>query len=67
MRKTMYNYAKTIDDLPKDAKSSFIETKEIRIEAAGEMLSSQRLRSETKYNIDTIKMGLGDSTEFKGV
>jgi hypothetical protein len=63
----MYNYAKTIDDLPKDAKSSFIETKEIRIKAAGEMLSSQRLRSETKYNIDTKKMGLGDSTEFKGV
>jgi hypothetical protein len=63
----MYNYAKTIDDLPKDAKSSFIETKEIRIKAAGEMLYSQRLRSETKYDIDTIKMGLGDSKEFKGV
>ena len=63
----MYNYAKTIDDLPKDAKSSFIETKEIRIKAAGEMLGSQRLRSETKYNIDTINMGLGDSAEFKGV
>ena len=38
----MYNYAKTIDDLPKDAKSSFIKTKEVRIEAAGEMLNSQR-------------------------
>ena len=63
----MYNYAKTIDDLPKDAKSSFIKTKEIRIKAAGEMLNNQRLRPETKYNIDTIKMGLGDSTEFKGV
>ena len=63
----MYNYAKTIDDLPKDAKASFIETKEIRIKAAGEMLNSRLLRSETKYNIDTIKMGLGDSTEFKGV
>jgi len=63
----MYNYAKTIDDLPKDAKSSFIETKEVRIKAAGEMLNSQRLRPETKYNIDTINMGLGDSAEFKGV
>ena len=63
----MYNYAKTIDDLPKDAKSSFIETKEIRIKAAGEMLNSQMLRSERKYDIDTINMGLGDSTEFKGV
>ena len=63
----MYNYAKTIDDLPKDGKSSFIETKEIRIKAAGEMLGSRIFRSKTKYNIDTIKMGLGDSTEFKGV
>ena len=63
----MYNYAKTIDDLPEDAKLSFIETKEIRIIAAGEMLGSRMLRSETKYNIDTIKMGLGDSAEFKGV
>ena len=60
-------YARTIDDLPKDSKSSFIETKEVRIKAAGEMLNSQRIRSETKYNIDTIKMGLGDSAEFKGV
>ena len=63
----MYNYAKTIDDLPKDAKSSFIETKEVRIKAAGEMLNSQMLRSKTKYDIDTINMGLGDSREFKGV
>ena len=63
----MYNYAKTIDDLPEETKLSFIETKEVRIKAAGEMLNSQRLRPETKYNIDTIKMGLGDSAEFKGV
>ena len=63
----MYNYAKTIDDLPEETKLSFIETKEVRIKAAGEMLNSQRLRLETKYNIDTIKMGLGDSAEFKGV
>ena len=63
----MYNYAKTIGDLPEETKLSFIETKEVRIKAAGEMLNSQRLRLETKYNIDTIKMGLGDSAEFKGV
>jgi len=63
----MYNYAKTIDDLPEDAKLSFIETKEIRIKAAGEMLGSRILTSETKYYINTRKMGLGDSTEFKGV
>tara|TARA_B000000609_G_C23936662_1_gene221493 strand:+ start:96 stop:287 length:192 start_codon:yes stop_codon:yes gene_type:complete len=63
----MYNYAKTIDDLPEETKLSFIETKEVRIKAAGEMLNSQRLRLETKYNIDTINMGLGDSAEFKGV
>ena len=63
----MYNYAKTIDDLPKDEKASFIETKEIRIKAAREMLGSQMLRSKTKYDIDTIKMGLGDSSEFEGV
>ena len=63
----MYNYTKTIGDLPKDTKLSFIKTKEIRIKAAGEMLGSQMLRSKTKYDIDTIKMGLGDSTEFKGV
>ena len=63
----MYNYAKTIDDLPKDAKSSFIETKEVRIKAAGEMLNSRIFRVENKYDINTVKMGLGDSTELKGV
>ena len=61
----MYNYAKTIDDLPKDTKLSFIETKEIRINAASEMLRSRQ--QKTKYKIDTIKMGLGYSAEFKGV
>ena len=63
----MYNYARTIDDLPKDAKSSFIETKEVRIKAAGEMLNSRIFRVENKYDINTVKMGLGDSTELKGV
>ena len=61
----MYNYAKTIDDLPKDEKASFIETKEIRINAASEMLRSRQQKG--KYKIDTINMGLGDSAEFKGV
>ena len=61
----MYNYAKTIDDLPKDSKSSFIETKEVRIKAASEMLRNRQ--PKTKYKIDTINMGLGDSAEFKGV
>ena len=61
----MYNYAKTIGDLPEDTKLSFIATKEIRISAASEMLRSRQ--PKTKYKIDTIKMGLGDSAEFKGV
>ena len=61
----MYNYAKTIGDLPEETKLSFIETKEIRINAASEMLRSRQ--PKTKYTIDTIKMGLGDSAEFKGV
>ena len=61
----MYNYTKTIGDLPKDTKLSFIATKEIRINAASEMLRSRQ--QKTKYKIDTIKIGLGESTEFKGV
>ena len=63
----MYNYAKTIDDLSEDIKLSFIETKKIREVAAIEMLNSRRLRTKIKYNIEFIEMGLGDSTEFKGV
>ena len=43
----MYNYAKTISDLPEDTKLSFIETKEIRINAASEMLRSRQ--PKTKY------------------
>jgi hypothetical protein len=61
----MYNYAKTIGDLPEDTKLSFIETREIRINAASEMLRSRQQKA--KYKIDTIKMGLGYSAEFKGV
>ena len=63
----MYNYAKTIDDLSEDIKLSFIETKKIREVAAVEMLNSRMLRKKNKYNIEFIEMGLGDSTEFKGV
>ena len=63
----MYNYAKTIDDLSEDTKLSFIETKEIRVVAAVEMLNSRMLRTKTKYNIEFTEMGLGDSIEFKGV
>ena len=63
----MYNYAKTINDLSEDEKLLFIETREIRIEAAGEMLNSRIFRAENKYDINTINMGLGDSTELKGV
>jgi len=63
----MYNYAKTIDDLSEDIKLSFIETKKIREVAAIEMLNSRMLRKKIKYNIEFIEMGLGDSTEFKGV
>jgi hypothetical protein len=58
----MYNYTKTIGDLPKDTKLSFIATKEIRINAASEMLRSRQ--PKTKYKIDTIKTGLGDSAAF---
>ena len=63
----MYNYAKTIDDLSEDAKLSFIETKEIRVVAAVEMLNSRMLRTKNKYDIEFKEMGLGHSSEFKGV
>ena len=63
----MYNYAKTIDDLSEDKKLSFIETKEIRVVAAAEMLNSRMLRTKNKYDIEFTEMGLGDSIEFKGV
>ena len=63
----MYNYAKTIDDLSEDTKLSFIETKEIREIAAAEMLNSTMLRTKNKYDIEFTEMGLGNSTEFKGV
>ena len=63
----MYNNAKTINDLSEDEKLLFIETREIRIEAASEMLNSRIFRVENKYDINTVKMGLGDSTELKGV
>jgi len=63
----MYNYVKTMDDLSEHTKKSFIETKEIRVEAATAMLNSRILRAKTKYDIEFTEMGLGNSTEFKGV
>ena len=63
----MYNYAKTIDDLSKDAKRSFIETKEIRVMAAVEMLNSTMLRTKNKYDIEFEGMSLSASAELKGV
>ena len=63
----MYNYAKTIDDLTEDIKLSFIETQEIRELAAVEMLNCRMLRTKNRRNIEFKEMGLGDSTEFKGV
>ena len=63
----MYNYAKTIDDLSEEAKLSFVETKEIRESAAVEMLNCRTLRTKTRRNIEFKEMGLGNSTEFKGV
>ena len=59
----MYNYVKTMDDLSENAKKSFIETKEIRVEAASAMLNSRMLRAKTKYDIEFTEMGLGSSTE----
>ena len=63
----MYNYAKTMDDLTEDAKLSFIETKEIRVEAAAAILNSRMFRAKIKHDIEFTEKGLGDSTEFKGV
>ena len=63
----MYNYVKTMDDLSENAKKSFIETKEIRVEVAAAMLNSRMLRTKNKYDIEFTKMGLGNSKEFKGV
>ena len=63
----MYNYVKTMDDLSENAKKSFIETKEIRVEVAAAMLNSRMLRTKNKYDIEFTKMGLGNSKEFEGV
>ena len=63
----MYNYVKTMDDLSEHTKKSFIETKEIRVEAAFTMLNSRMLRAKTQCEFEFTEMGLGSSTEFKGV
>ena len=63
----MYDYLKTINDLPAEIKRTFIETKEIRNFAAYEMLTSRVFEKENEFNLKFLKMGLGDSEEFKGV
>ena len=46
----MYNYARTIDDLPKTQNHHLLKPKEIRIEVS-EMLNSQRfkIRNEIQH------------------
>ena len=63
----MYDYLKTINDLPTEIKRTFIKTKEIRNFAAYEMLTSRVFEKENEFNLKFLKMGLGDSKEFKGV
>ena len=63
----MYDYLKTINDLPTEINRTFIETKEIRNFAAYEMLTSRVFEKENEFNLKFLKMGLGDSKEFKGV
>jgi len=63
----MYDYLKTIDDLSTEIKRTFIETKEIRNRAAYEMLTSRVFEKENEFGLKFLKMGLGDSKEFKGV
>ena len=63
----MYDYFKTIDDLSTEMKLTFIETKEIRNLAAYEMLTSRVFEKEKEFDLKFLKMGLGDSKEFKGV
>ena len=63
----MYDYLKTINDLPIEIKRTFIETKEIRNLAAYEMLKSRVFEKKDEFDLKFLKVGLGDSKEFKGV
>ena len=63
----MYNYVKTISDLSEENQLSFIATKEIRMIAAYEMLNVRAHQMKNRYDVEFGEMGLGSSTEFKGV
>ena len=63
----MYDYFKTIDELSIETRLRFIETKDTRNLAATEMLSSRVFEKENKIDLKFLKVGLGDSKEFKGV
>ena len=63
----MYDYFKTIDELSIETRLRFIETKDTRESAAREMLGSRVFEKENKIDLKFLKVGLGDSKEFKGV
>ena len=63
----MYDYCKTIDELSIETRLRFIETKDTRESAAREMLSSRDFEKGNEIDLKFLKVGLGDSKEFKGV
>ena len=63
----MYDYFKTIDELSIETRLRFIETKDTRNLAAKEMLSSRDFEKGNEIDLKFLKVGLGDSKEFKGV
>ena len=63
----MYDYFKTINELSIETTLRFIETQDIRNLAAVEMLSSRDFEKENEIDLKFLKVGLGDSKEFKGV
>jgi hypothetical protein len=63
----MCDYFKTIDELSIETRLRFIETQDIRNLAAKEMLSSRDFEKGNEIDLKFLKVGLGDSKEFKGV
>ena len=63
----MCDYFKTIDELSIEKRLRFIETQDIRNLAAKEMLSSRDFEKGNEIDLKFLKVGLGDSKEFKGV
>ena len=63
----MNDYFKTIDELSIETRLRFIETKDTRNLAAKEMLSSRDFEKGNEIDLKFLKVGLGDSKEFKGV